>query len=530
MSDIDISDLLGDVKPDDRADGAYDGASRTNAELALWAPAIQSADDQILGDKDLLDSRSNDSARNDAYIQGGVTLHKDNIVGSQYVLNAKPDYQTLGLSEEWSEMFQEEVEQKFSLWAESPRNFVDAQRRNTLTSMVRIVTGLMAVTGEALATVEWDKRNGRPFGTCIQLVDIARLSNPNGVADSPILRGGVQRDPRYGEPVGYHIRNGFPGAYIDKDTYSWSYVPVRKRWGRKMVIHLYEQSRPDQSRAVSEMVAALKSSYMRRKFSDMVLQSAVLNATYAATIESELPSEQVYAQLGAGGSVTDWAEEYLSSIQRYASGAKNLQLDRVKFPHLYPGTKLRLQNPGTPGGVGTNFEASLLRHIAAALGVSYEQLSRDYTQTNYSSARAAMAETWKFMQARKKLRADAFANEVYWLWLEEAIYNGMLDTVPRNAPDFWTGLNAEAYCACEWIGAARGQIDELKETQASVLKINNRLTTRESEMAKMHGTDWRRVMRQIAREERTMKKLGIEPVNASTDKPAADNPEDGNNA
>jgi hypothetical protein len=58
---------------------------------------------------------------------------------------------------------------------------------------------------------------------------------------------------------------------------------------------------------------------------------------------------------------------------------------------------------------GTNFEQSLLRYIAATLGVSYEQLSRDYTNTNYSSARAAMTETWKFMQARKKLIADRFA-------------------------------------------------------------------------------------------------------------------------
>ena len=46
---------------------------------------------------------------------------------------------------------------------------------------------------------------------------------------------------------------------------------------------------------------------------------------------------------------------------------------------------------GKGGPLGQEFEQSLLRYIAAALGVSYEQLSKDYSQTNYSSARAAMA-------------------------------------------------------------------------------------------------------------------------------------------
>jgi hypothetical protein len=33
---------------------------------------------------------------NDGFSQGGVSLHKDSIVGAQYRLNAKPDYRVLG--------------------------------------------------------------------------------------------------------------------------------------------------------------------------------------------------------------------------------------------------------------------------------------------------------------------------------------------------------------------------------------------------------------------------------------------------
>ncbi|PVQ41401.1 phage portal protein, partial [Salmonella enterica] len=41
-------------------------------------------------------------------------------------------------------------------------------------------------------------------------------------------------------------------------------------------------------------------------------------------------------------------------------------------------------------------EQALLRYIAAGLGVSYEQLSRDYSQVSYSSARASANESWRY--------------------------------------------------------------------------------------------------------------------------------------
>ena len=67
----------------------------------------------------------------------------------------------------------------------------------------------------------------------------------------------------------------------------------------------------------------------------------------------------------------------------------------------------------------------------------------------------------------------------------------------------------EALTSCDWIGASRGQIDELKETEAAVLRIEQGLSTREEEAAKL-GKDWRRVYRQRAREKRMEQSLGLE--------------------
>lgn len=501
----------------DLAMGAFEGASRFDKSLALWGPAMRSADADILPEKRTIDSRVRDSIRNDAYVAGGAVLHQDNIVGAAFTLNSKPALKALGskFDEKWEEEFQEEVEEKFTLAAESQDCWLDGSRMNGLTSQVRLAVGVFCAAGEVLASAEWVRDSGRPFNTAMQMIDLDRLSNPPGL-DQRTARGGIEKDAR-GAPIAYHVRMAHPSDFGNADAYQWKRVPVRKPWGRLQMLHIVEQKRVDQSRGISDMVAALKEMRITKKFRDVVLQNAVLNASYAASIESDLPSETVFQQLGGGNvgstdvgeAITNYATGYLGAIAEYAGGAKNMQIDGVKIPHLFPGTKLQLRPAGNGGPLGNDFEQSLLRYIAANLGVSYEQLSRDYTKTNYSSARAAMSETWKFMQSRKKMVADRYATTVYRLWLEEQINKGLISSMPRMREGWlYEGLNLDALAQCDWIGASRGQIDELKETQAAVLRINNGLSTLEYELSRL-GMDWRKVVRQLAREDRTLKAAGV---------------------
>jgi lambda family phage portal protein len=201
-----------------------------------------------------------------------------------------------------------------------------------------------------------------------------------------------------------------------------------------------------------------------------------------------------------------------------------MQLDGVKIPHFFPGTKLNVKQVGAPGGVGQDFEVSILRHLSAILGVSYEELSHDYSKTNYSSARAGMNNTWKFMQSRKKMVADRFAEFIYELWLEEQINTGGLECMKSAAlPNFYDSLMKEAYTSATWIGAPRGQIDEVKETQAAILRMKNGLSTAEEENARL-GKDWRETYAQMEREQKEREKRGIllvedNSINASSGEP-----------
>jgi lambda family phage portal protein len=499
--------------------GAFEAADVYDKSLALWGAPVMSADLSIIPDKEMIDGRVADQIRNDAYISGGATLRKDNIVGAHFMPNARPATgylkRKLGktFDDAWEQEFQEEVEELFDLVAESPDNLLDASGASTLTGLVRLGVGVEIAAGEMLAAAEWDRdRASRgEFATMIQMLDLARLStDPKSAMDKAVVAG-IRQD-RNGRPLAYQIRTQHPNDIRwDFTMPEWKEVEARKPWGRQQIIHIKEQMLPGQTRGISELASALKVSRIGHKTRDINLQRLAAQALYAAAITSDMPTEQLFASLGGEttaeritNTVTQYAEGFLGSVASYAGSARNLHVDGVKIPHLFPGTKLELMSPGKDAFPIAEWEQSLLRYIAAAMGVSYEQLSRDYTNTNYSSARAAITETWKYMQAKKKVVADRFASIIWRLFLEEAINQNHLSTLPKSkAGLFYSGnrlnLAFEAVSKVDWIGASRGQIDELKETQAAIARIDAGISTREDELARL-GKDWRKVFRQLERE------------------------------
>ena len=503
----------------ERMGGAYEAADRRNRETATWVPALQSPDADILPGKPLADARALDIFRNDAFVAAGAALHKDSVIGAQYLLNARPAIEALGLDETWETEFQEEVETKFSLWAESHRNWIDASRRNTFTSMLRLAVGVYLHSGEVLMTSEWINRSRepRPYNTAYQMIEAGRLSDPRDRFDfNKRIRGGIQFDS-YGSPIAYYIRRPSVTygrfSYAGYEPHTWSRIRAFNSFGRPQVFHILEQQRPGQSRGISQLVAALKEMRTTKRFRDLVLQKAALNASFFASIESEIPTAEIFAKMGAVSAESvekatqEYAEGFLGAVASYSEAGRAMQMDGVRIPHFFPGTKLEMNSTATPDGVGDDFEAALLRYIAANLDVSYEELSKDYRNTSYSAARAGMLSTWKSAQSRKKMVVDRLATLMFRNWFEEALNVGNIDTMNAAVvPNFYD--NQEAFLRCSWIGAARGQIDELKETQAATLRVRHGLTTYEEELSRQ-GKDWREQFKQRQREKELAEELGI---------------------
>ena len=162
----------------------------------------------------------------------------------------------------------------------------------------------------------------------------------------------------------------------------------------------------------------------------------------------------------------------------------------------------------------TGFDAfvrSIIRLIAASLGCTYEEISMDYSQTNYSSARAALIHAMAETESMQGIIEAQLVKPFYVAWLEAGRDRRYI-TPPPGAPNFEDAV--EAYAQAKWIGPKRGYIDPVKEILAAAARIEAGVSTLEDECAEQ-GKDWEEVMHQQAREMALRKELHLEPEDSA---------------
>src|SRR5205807_1835872 len=98
-----------------------------------------------------------------------------------------------------------------------------------------------------------------------------------------------------------HIRQAAvsDAMFIGAPSWSWKRVPSYLHWGRRQVIHIYDVEDPGQTRGKPGCVAVLAKLKMLDKFEHMAMQNSIINAMYAAVIESSLEHASVADALGA---------------------------------------------------------------------------------------------------------------------------------------------------------------------------------------------------------------------------------------
>lgn len=486
--------------------GAYDtshmGASRSSKELAGWNPGMGSADADLLGDLPDLVARSRDLARNHGIASGAFQTLIDNVVGTGLRLASIPDYRALGKDKTWARDFRRQVE---TLWREySCSTRPDVTDRQTFAGLTALVARQWFENGEALALPLWLPDGESSFATRFQLVEADRLSNPEGKPDSDQLRGGIELNP-YGAPVAFHIRKSHPGdllGFASLDRWKWERVPAKTAFGRKRVIHTFYQERVGQNRGKPVLTAILPQFKMFDHYGRTELQAAVVNALVAAFIKTPMDSSDVAAMVGADRAA------YMADTQNYLvpmKGAAVLQLP--------PGTEMQPFAPGRPAAQFGPFMEVVARHIGAGLNLPYELLLKDWSKTNYSSARAALLEAWRFFRGRRTLLTDTWITPAYQLWFEEQVNAGRF---PVTVDEFYA--TPAAYLRAKWIGPPRGWVDPVKEVQAAKLRMEAGISTLEDECAEQ-GTDWEEVLEQQAEERETRLELGLPEPGAVPVKP-----------
>lgn len=485
---------------------AHDAADRTSRAFSGWNPVRGSADADLLDELDTIQARSRDLARNEALTSGAYQTYRDNIVGHVLRLSAQPDYRLLGQDKDWADEWGNGVEAWFRTWADTPE--CDAARTLNLLGLThQALTGAL-MNGDAVAIAQWLPRPDSLWSTRLQVIEADRLATPPSLASQEHIRGGVEIDD-YSAPLAYHIRKTHPGER-NPGLDEYARIPAFTPWGRRRVIHLYDKERSGQNRGKPIVAAVMKDLRMSGNYAQAELKAAVVNALVAAFIESNLPPESIGTLFGSqdnrlpANPLAYWQETFESANAPKLEGGAVIPLPL--------GSKLASHNPGRPATAFGVFMDSVIRRIAAGLNLPYELLLKDFSKTNYSSARAALLEAWRFFYGRRRWLSDQWLGPIYELFFEEALaVNRVI------APGFYA--NKYAYLKCRWVFAGRGWVDPVKEANAAKIRMDNGLSTLEMECAEQ-GLDWEEALEQRAREQARKEALGLNDPEPTAAPPA----------
>jgi lambda family phage portal protein len=480
-------------------------------DIASWIPPQGSADTDLLDDLPQLVYRSRDIHRNNGIAHGGIQTIVDNVVGTGMRLSARPDYTALGKTKEWAAQWAVVTQALYhSWWWSTACHAGDTLTGDQLTALT-MASGL--TNGEALTLPVWVPNRGDGYATKLQLVESDRLCNPPVEPETRLFHGGIEFDSQYGMPLYYNIRKIHPGERFFDPTEPMAQfdsvrIPRRTSWGRLRVIHTFDTERNGQTRGKPLLSAVLPQFKNIDRYAQAELQAAVANAMIAGIITTPLDQENIVELF------RNDAEKYMQMRQDAA-----VKLSSGSMIPLFPGDSMQSFLPQRPAAQFGAFVENIYRIIGVGLDLPYELLLKDFSKTNYSSARAALLEAWRSFMRRRDWLGTMWLDPIYGLFLEEMVNAGRID-----APGFYE--NRSAYCRCKWIGPGRGWVDPVKEAQAAQLRIDAGLSTAEDECAEQ-GKDWEEVYEQLAREQQRRAELKLADHSAvrAANPPASNNPD-----
>lgn len=472
--------------------GGYSGASQGRRSLAGWNPLAGDADADTLGDLPTLRARSRDLARNAPVAGGAINTEVTHVVGSGLSLQCAIDGPALGLSDDEVDAWQQDTENKFNAWFETPD--CDITRTQNGYGLQDLVLRSECESGDVavvLTRATWAKG---PVKLALQLIEADRLSNPERKPDTATLVQGVEMD-EHGAPLRYHFASGNPqrrrGPAAMK-ALSWQAVDAfGGRTGRRNVLHIYRRRRPGQTRGIPMLAPVIEPLKQLERYTEAELMAAVVSGMFTVFIKTE-GATQLQPSALEGGSSSD--------------GGWDGKLGNGLAVELGKGESIESANPGRPNALFDPFVSSIIRQIGMLLEIPYEVLIKHYT-SSYTAARAALIDAWRHFRVRRSHLAEQLCAPIYAAWLDEAVAAGYV-----RCPGYWGNpLVRRAWQGAVWIGDGPGAVDPVKEIEAAERRVALNISTLEAESVLHDGGKWRTKLRQRQREQKLLKEHGLMP-------------------
>lgn len=455
---------------------AYRGAESSRLR-SDWALSLTQPTPEFY-DLDRMRERSRDLNRSDPVASGATETMALNIVGQGLKPQSGLRAEVLGIGAAQAQELRRQAEtlwEQWSVWADNGNrlHFSDLQ----FMALRKVIED-----GEVLVLPTWAEDSWRPLKRTLELIEADRLAPPSGFSSKAPY--GIELGSRM-EPQKYWIRKAQANWFAQART-EYIGVPARDGRGRPLVLHIFPGKRPGQLRGTPYFAPVL--SY----FKDLAdyLEAEVVAARVAACLAVFITKADAYGGMTAAATGVE-----------SGTGARVQGIEPGLISYLNLGEDIKVVDPKRGGETFASFTEQMLRIIGASLGLPYELLMKDFSKTNYSSARAAILEgrrlfsNWRFWLSRH------FCQPIWELVLEEAYLRNLFP-----AKDFYE--NRAEYCRAQWIGGSWGWVDPVKEVQASKLAIDYGLSTLAEETAGQ-GRDWEEVLEQKKREEDKARELGL---------------------
>ena len=453
----------------------YDGIGGGRRALA-WQVGNPGAVAALAFTQNELRAKSRDLVRRNAWAAAGVEAFVSNAIGT----GIKPQSMLA------DQPLREAIHSLWWDWCEE----ADAAGLTDFYGLQALACRAMLEGGECLVRLRYRRpEDGLAVGLQLQLLEPEHLpatlnsERPGG----NVIRAGIEFD-KIGRRVAYHLYNAHPGdgslAPMSGNGGTGSSIDT-VRVPAAEIVHLFRPLRPGQIRGEPWLARALVKLNELDQYDDAELVRKKTAAMFAGFITRLSPEDSL---LGEG--IANDAGIALAGME-----PGTMQI-------LEPGEDVKFSDPADVGGSYGEFLRAQFRAVAAAIGVTYEQLTGDLSGVNYSSIRAGMLEFRRRTEAiQHGVLVHQLCRPVWNAWLDQAVLAGSL-TTPGYA------RRRRDYTACKWIPQGWQWVDPEKEFKAMLLAIRAGLISR-SEAISAFGYDAEDVDREIAADNQRADDLGL---------------------
>ena len=371
------------------------------------------------------------------------------------------------------------IEGKWRTWCR--KEHCDVAGRYSFHDLEWLATGALPESGEALFRIVRRSFGGSKVPLALQILEADMLDEEYQgatLAAGNEWRNGVEVND-WGRPVRYAMLTRHPGDYWFQNS--------KQRNEKHMfllaedVIHLFLPERPGQNRGVPWFHAVMADAHQLQGYEE----AAVIRARAGASLMGFITNNE--------GELTPDDVENNQRISEFEPGT---------FKYLAPGENVTVPNIDSPDQQFDMFVRNKVRRFASGFGCSYETLSRDFSETNYSSSRLSLLEDREHWRVVQNYLIENFHMRIYREWLNLAVLAAELPFQDYE-------LRPDRYDSPKWLTRGWSWVDPLKEVKAYREAEQAGYMTKAQIIAQSGGGDFDDNVAELAREQSVAEGAGV---------------------